>query len=106
MAWPEARDGSLLLDLAVVGILRRPVSLILSKAFLEPLAAWAGQHGYRWLQGAVLELLGRELPNWPGHRAPAQHGGEAQAAMAKQASASALEASSSLGSNGSDPASS
>jgi hypothetical protein len=106
MGWPEAQDGSLLLDLLVAGILRRPAGLILSKAFLEPLAAWAGQHGYRWLQGAVLELLGRELPNWPGHQAPAQHGGEAQAAMAKPASASALEDCSSLASNGSDPASS
>jgi len=91
MAWPEARDGSLLLDLAVVGILRRPIALIVTKAFLEPLAAWAGQHGYRWLQRAVLELLGRELPNWPGHEAPAQSRGEDQAAQAKAASASAAE---------------
>ena len=106
MAWPEARDGSLLLDLAVVGILRRPIALIVTKAFLEPLAAWAGQHGYRWLRGAVLELLGRDLPNWPGHQAPAQHGGDAQAAMAKPASASALEDCSSLASNGSDSAAS
>ena len=105
MAWPEARDGSLLLDLAVVGILRRPVTLILSKAFLEPLAVWAGGHGWRWLQRAVMELLGRELPNWPGHEAPAQSRGADQAAQACMSPASLAE-SPSLASNGTDSAAS
>ena len=105
MAWPESRDGSLLLDLAVVGILRRPVTLILSKAFLEPLAAWAGQHGYRWLQGTVEDLLDRRIPNWPGHEAPAQSRGADQAAQACMSPASLAE-SPSLASNGSDSAAS
>jgi hypothetical protein len=54
-----ADDGRIVLDVIAATLLLRALRLIAMKAFIEPLAFWAGRRGYHALDW----ILGDRLPD-------------------------------------------
>lgn len=53
-------DGRILGDVIAGTLAASAIRLVIVKAFIEPLAVWVGQKGYRQLDRAV----GDRLPDW------------------------------------------
>lgn len=56
--WGELR---LIVDFMLANLFLRVLRLIATKAFLEPLAVWAGRKGYKWAD----KMAGGKLPDLP-----------------------------------------